>query len=71
MLIANPNKVSALHPSMVLCIIPVGKPEGKRTLDRPSHSCEGRIKMHLEEIGCRLLVQWWALLNTVVNLQVP
>jgi hypothetical protein len=29
----------------------VGKPEGKRPLGRPRHSCEDNIKMDLREIG--------------------
>jgi hypothetical protein len=58
----------------------VGKPEGKRPLGRPRHSWVENIKMDLREIGWDgmgwiNLAQdrdWWrALVNTVMNLQVP
>jgi len=58
----------------------VGKPKGKRPLGRPRHRWEDNIKMDLQEVGggCgdwMVLAQdrdrWWALVNTVRNLQVP
>jgi len=58
----------------------VGKPEGKKPLGRPRHRWEDNIKMDLQEVGCRgmdwiKLAQdmdsWRALVNTVMNLQVP
>jgi hypothetical protein len=57
----------------------VGKPEGKRTLGRPRRRCEDNIKMDLREIGidratwmqlAQGMVQWWAFVNTVMNLRV-
>jgi hypothetical protein len=54
----------------------VGRPEGKRLLGRPRLRWEDNIR----EIGIdganwiRLAqdrVQWWAFLNTVMNLRVP
>jgi len=30
----------------------VGKPEGKRPLERPRCRWEDNIKMHLQEVGC-------------------
>jgi hypothetical protein len=57
----------------------VGKPEGKRALRRLRHRWEDGIKMDLTEIGWEgvewiHLAQdrdwWWALVNTVMNLQV-
>jgi hypothetical protein len=57
----------------------VGKPEGKRTLRRPSRRWVDSIKMDLREIQWRGMHwidlaknrdQWRALVNTVVNLQV-
>jgi hypothetical protein len=58
----------------------MGKPEGKRSLGRPKCRWEDNIKMDLREIGwgCMDLIelaqdrdQWRALVNTVMNLQVP
>ena len=58
----------------------VGKPEGKRPLGRPRHRWEDNIKMDLQEVGggcgdCMELAQdrdrWQALVNMVMNLQVP
>jgi len=58
----------------------VEKPEGKIPHGRPRHRWEDNIKMDLHEVGCRgmdwiMLVQdkdrWWALVNMVMNLQVP
>jgi hypothetical protein len=58
----------------------VGKPEGKRPHGRPRHRWEDNIKMDFLEVGwegmdCIDLAQdrdrWWALVNTVMNLQVP
>jgi hypothetical protein len=30
----------------------VGKPEGKKPLERPRHRWEDNIKMDLQEVGC-------------------
>jgi hypothetical protein len=58
----------------------VGKPEGKRPLERPRRRWEDNIRMDLREIGwgsmdCIDLAQdrdqWRALVNTVMNLRVP
>jgi hypothetical protein len=56
----------------------VGKPEGKRPLERPRHRWEDEIKMDLEEIGWGVAwihlaqdrVRWRAVVNTVMNLRV-
>jgi hypothetical protein len=57
----------------------VGKPEGKRPLGRPRREWE-MLKMDLREIGWADMDwidsaqdrdQWKALVNTVMNLQVP
>ena len=58
----------------------VGKPEEKRPLGRPRLRWEDNIKMDLQEVGCGSM-DWielakdrdrrWALVNGVVNLQVP
>jgi hypothetical protein len=58
----------------------VGRPEGKRQLGRPRRRWEDNIKMNLREIGidganwiqlAQNRVQWWAYVNTVMNLRVP
>jgi hypothetical protein len=58
----------------------IGKPKGKRPLERPGCRWEDNIKMDLREIGIggvnqiRLAqdkVQWRAFVNTVMNLRVP
>jgi transcription termination factor 2 len=58
----------------------VGRPEGKRPRGRPRRRWKDNIKLDPREIGIdganwiRLAqdrVQWWAFVNTVMNLQVP
>jgi hypothetical protein len=58
----------------------VGKPEGKRPLGRPRHRRVDSIKMDLLEIGWGGVDwiglphdrnKWRALVNVVMNLQVP
>jgi hypothetical protein len=58
----------------------VGRPEGNRPLGGPRRRWEDNIKMDLREIGIdganwvRLAqdrAQWWAFVNTVINLRVP
>jgi hypothetical protein len=58
----------------------VGKPEGKRPLERPRRRWYDNIKMELQEVGCEDMdwievVQdtdkWRALVIAVINLQVP
>jgi hypothetical protein len=57
----------------------VGKPKGKRALGRPRCRWEDNIKLDLGEKGidganwiqlAQDRVQWWAFVNTVMNLQV-
>jgi hypothetical protein len=58
----------------------VGRPEGKKPLERPRRRWEDNIKMDLGEIGIygtnwirlgQVRVQWWAFVNTVKNLRDP
>jgi len=57
----------------------VGKPEGKRPLQRPRHRWEDNIKMDLQEVGgCGDWMElaqdrdrWRSLVNTVMNFSVP
>jgi hypothetical protein len=58
----------------------LGKPEGKRPLRGPRRRWEDNIKIDLQEVGCRgmdwiELAQdidmWRALVNAVMNIQVP
>jgi hypothetical protein len=55
----------------------MGKPEGKRPLERPRHRWEDGIRMDLGEIGWGSVDwlqlaqdrdRWWALVNMVMNL---
>jgi hypothetical protein len=58
----------------------VGKPEGRRPLGRPRRRREDNIKMDLREVGWGGMYwislaedrdRWRALVNEVMNLQVP
>ena len=57
----------------------VGKPEGKRPLGRPRRRWEDNIKIDLREVGgggdwmelAQYWYRWRALVNMVMNLQVP
>ena len=58
----------------------VGKPEGKRTLERPRRRWEDNIKLDLQEVGggCGDWMElaqdpdrWRALMSTVMNFRVP
>jgi hypothetical protein len=57
----------------------VGRPEGKRPLGRPRSRWEDNIKMDFRETGndgarwiqlAQDRVQWWAFVNTAMNLRV-
>jgi hypothetical protein len=61
-------------------MILVGKPEGKRPLERPRHRWEDNIKMDLRETERDVIDridlaqdwdQWRALVKTVMNLRFP
>ena len=63
-----------------VCRVLVGKPEGKRPLGRHRRRWEDNIKMDLQEAGCGGMDwielaqdrdKWRALVNTVMNRQVP
>jgi hypothetical protein len=58
----------------------VGRPIGKRPLGRPRRRWDDNIKLHLREISIDVAnwiqlaqnrVQWWAFVNTMMNLRVP
>jgi hypothetical protein len=58
----------------------VGRPEGKRPLERPRRRWEDNIKMDLREIGIdganciglsQYRVQWWVFVSTVMKVRVP
>jgi transposase len=57
----------------------VGRPEGKRPLGKPRRRWENNIKLGLREKGidgvnwvqlAQDMAQWWACVNTVMNLRV-
>jgi hypothetical protein len=63
-----------------VCRVLVGNPEGKRQLGRPWHRLEDNIKMEVQAVGCVGMDwisvaqdrgRWWAVVNVVMNLQVP
>ena len=58
----------------------VGKPEGRRPLERPRYRWEDNIKMDFREVGCGCVDwmelaqnrdKWCALVSAVMNLRVP
>jgi len=58
----------------------VRKPEGKKPIGRPRPKWEDNIKMDLKEVECESMEwielaqhrdRWWALVNAVMNIQVP
>jgi hypothetical protein len=57
----------------------VGKPEGKRPVERPGRRWEDNIKMDRQEVGCggmdwielaHDINRWRTLVNAVINLRV-
>jgi hypothetical protein len=63
-----------------VCMLLVGKPEGKRPLGRPRRRRMDNIKMDLLEIGVSVVdwiglaqdrYRWRALVNSVMNLRFP
>jgi hypothetical protein len=63
-----------------MCMVLVGKPDGKRPLGRLRHRWEDRIKVDLQEVGSGGMEwieltqdrdRWRVLANAVTNLHVP
>jgi hypothetical protein len=58
----------------------VGKPEGRRPLERSRHRWEDNIEMVFQEVGraCMDWIslaqdkdRWWAIVNAVMKLRIP
>ena len=58
----------------------MGKPEGKRPLEKPRRRWEDNIEMDFHKVGCGIMDwielaqekdRWRALVNAVMNLRVP
>ena len=72
--------VGRMGESRGVCRILVGKPEGKRPLERPRRRWVYNIRMDLQEVGCGYMDwiglaqdrdRWRTLMSAVMNLQVP
>jgi hypothetical protein len=69
-----------LREGRVVYRVLVGKPEGKRPLEKPRRRWEGNIMMDLQEVGCEGMDwielamdrdRWRALVNAVMELRAP
>jgi hypothetical protein len=72
--------VASMEEGRIVSRVLVRRPEGKRLLGRVRRRWKDNIKMDLREIGndgmnwielAQDRVQWWACVNTVMNLRVP
>ena len=63
-----------------VCRVLVGKPEGKKPLERPRRRWVDNIRMDFQEVGCGYVDwiglaqdrdRWRTLLSAVMNLRVP
>ena len=76
------HSMSSLYYCLLFnhCVVLVGKPGGKRPLERPRRRWEDNIKMDLQEVGrgggdwmglTQDRDRWRALVSTVMNFRVP
>jgi hypothetical protein len=72
--------VACMGEGRGVCRVSVRSSKGKRPLGRPRCRWEDNVKMDLREMGidgvnwiwlAQDRVQWWAFVNTVMNLWVP
>jgi hypothetical protein len=72
--------VARMEEGRSLYRVLVGRPKRKRSQGRPRRRWQDNIKLDLRDIGidganwiclAQNRVQWWAFVNTVVNLRVP
>jgi len=74
------DHVASMAEMRNACKTVVGKPEGKSPLGRHRCRWEDNVRMGLREIGwegmdwmhlAQVRDQWWALMNTAMNLRFP
>ena len=74
------GQMARMGEERVVYRILVGKPEVRRTLERPRRRWVDNIRMDLQEVGCRYMNwiglaqdrdRWRTLVSAVMNLRVP
>ena len=74
------GNVARMGEEWGVCRVLVGKPEGKRPLERPRRRWVVNIRMDLQEVGCGYMDwiglaqdrdRWQTLVSAVMNLRVP
>ena len=72
--------VASMREERGACRVLVGKPEGKRPMERPRRKWVDNIRIDLQDVGCGYVVwiglaqdrdRWWTLASAVMNLRLP